>query len=133
MTRSLLIGAGATAIDVIVGNTALQLGAATRFAAMTGFVIGGFSSFVGHRYFAFQEQKPLLLRPAVKWALMMLLQTAFHGQLVVWLRDRMGIPFTIAKFIADIPAATVLQLVAVRFFVFAKPKTSTDAPKPSNL
>jgi putative flippase GtrA len=131
MTKSLMIGAAATAIDVVVGNTVLQLGAVTRAAAMTGFIAGGISSFVGHRYFAFHEQRPLLLRPAIKWALMMLLQTAFHGQLVVWLRDQLGIPFTIAKFIADIPAATVLQLVAVRFFVFANPQATSKVTKES--
>src|SRR5437773_10217004 len=110
-TRSLAIGGIATVLDILVGTTCLSLLAVpTRFAAMCGVVVGATFTFFANRYFAFKEHNPKLTKPALKFVLATSASMLIHGQLVVLLRDHAGVPFVVAKMIADIGVFSVGQL-----------------------
>ncbi|MEW5739681.1 MAG: GtrA family protein [Myxococcota bacterium] len=57
-TRSLAVGAVATAIDLAVGVTLLTVGVSTLIAARVGVAIGSTFTFAANRYFAFKEHNP---------------------------------------------------------------------------
>jgi putative flippase GtrA len=58
-TRSLAVGAVATAIDLAVGGSLLTFaGASTVIAARVGVAIGSTFTFAANRYFAFREHNP---------------------------------------------------------------------------
>src|SRR5438067_11433389 len=101
-TRSLAVGGVATVFDILIGITCLSLvGMPTRFAAMCGVVIGATFTFFANRYFAFKEKNPKLTKPALKFVVATTASMLIHGQLVVLMRDHAGVPFVVAKMIAD--------------------------------
>jgi putative flippase GtrA len=125
-TRSLAIGAGATAIDVTIGTLLLTLAHLSTLASdMLALAVGTTLNFLAHRYFAFKEKNPKLADPALRWVLMTVAQTLVHGQLVRMLRDWWGVPFVPAKMAADLVVFSAAQLLLVRYVVFPKKK---DAP-----
>lgn len=120
-TRSLAVGALATVIDVLVGAGMLHaLGARTRLSAMVGVAVGAAFTFVANRYLAFREHDPKLAKPALRFALATAVAMLFHGQLVVLLRDQLGVPFVFAKVAADVAVFSVGQLLVLRYVVFPK-------------
>lgn len=121
-TRSLAVGALATAIDICFGTSLLLVGLPTRWAAMSGVVLGGAFTFLANRYFAFREHNPKLASPAVRFIVVTGLASIVHGQVVVWLRDVLGVPFVIAKMAADLAIFTFGQLLLFRYVVFPKQK-----------
>lgn len=124
-TRSLAVGAIATALDVGVGVAFVNgLMAPTRLGAMAGVAIGAAFTFFASRFFAFREHDPSLARPAVRFLLATGLAMLVHGQLVVLLRDGAGVPFVLAKLVADVGVFTVGQLFLLRYLVFPKRKPS---------
>ncbi len=124
-TRSLMIGAVATLVDVSIGTFLLSVvGLPTLQADVLALAVGTTLNFLAHRYFAFREKNPKLADPAVRWILVTLVQVAVHGQLVTMLRDWWGVPFVPAKMAADLLVFTVAQLLLVRYFVFGKKKDS---------
>ena len=128
-TRSLAVGAMATALDIVVGLICLHLiNLPTRFSAMTGVAIGGTFTFFANRYFAFKEHNPKLAKPALKFILATGLGMVIHGQFVVLMRDHAGIPFVLAKVIADVGVFSVGQLLVLRYLVFprSKPEPADD-------
>jgi putative flippase GtrA len=124
-TRSLAVGAGATAVDVTIG-TVLASGfhVQTRVAAMAALAVGTTINFLGHRYIAFREKNAKVADPAMRWVAMTLVQTVLHGQIMVMMRDWWGVPFVPAKFLADILVFTGVQLLLVRYVVFRKATSS---------
>ncbi len=120
MTLSLLAGAVATVFDLAIGTTLLHFGTPTRVAAMVGTTFGCTLAFFLNRYVAFRENKPKVLKSAIRYTLLMAVSIAIHGQVVVLLRDSSGIPYVPAKMIADLCVFTFAQLVVLRYFVFPK-------------
>lgn len=120
--RSLAIGGVATLLDIALGTTLLSLGLPTRAAAMIGVVLGATFTFFANRHFAFREHNPKLASPAIRFIIVTGLSSVVHGQLVVWLRDRYGVPFVISKMAADIVVFTFGQLLLLRYVVFPKKK-----------
>jgi putative flippase GtrA len=57
-TRSLVVGAAATGIDLAVGLSLLSLGVSTLVSARVGVAIGSTFTFAANRYFAFREHNP---------------------------------------------------------------------------
>ncbi|MEW6432102.1 MAG: GtrA family protein [Myxococcota bacterium] len=57
-TRSLAVGAVATAIDLAVGLSLLSIGVSTLVSARVGVAIGSTFTFAANRYFAFREHNP---------------------------------------------------------------------------
>jgi putative flippase GtrA len=133
-TKSLAVGAVATLIDIALGTvllTAFQM--PTRFAAMTGTVLGASFTFVANKYFAFKDHKPKLGHSALRFVLVTLGASLVHGQLVVWLRDRFGVPYVPSKMISDVAVFTFGQLLLLRYVVFPKAKASSgDLSAPSH-
>lgn len=126
-TRSLAVGAVATAIDVSIGSFLVYvLGLPTALSAMLALAVGSTVNFLGQRRFAFNEQK--VATPAARWALMTAAQSVVHGQLVQVFRDGWGVPYPLAKMGGDLLVFGVLQLVLLRVFVFPKKRAETPAP-----
>jgi len=120
MTLSLAAGAIATVFDLAIGTTLLHFGTPTRVAAMVGTTFGSTLAFFLNRYVAFRENKPKVLKSAIRYALVMAVSIVVHGQVVVLLRDRAGVAYVPAKMIADLCVFTFAQLVVLRYFVFPK-------------
>lgn len=125
-TRSLAVGAVATFLDIAVGLFALHvLSWSTRVAAMSGVAIGAVWQFVGNRLFAFREQQPQWLLPALRFLGATSAAMIVHGQLVVWLCEGLGILFAVSKLLADFVVFTFGQLLLMRFVVFPKRKDAS--------
>lgn len=134
-TRSLAVGAVATAIDVAIGSfLVFVLDVPTAISAMLALIVGSTLNFLGQRRFAFNEKK--VATPAARWALMTGAQMLVHGQLVHVFRDWWGVPYPLAKMGGDMLVFGLLQLVLLRLFVFRKaepeplpdPALATSAP-----
>jgi len=125
-TRSLAVGGIATAIDICFGTSLLLVGMPTRWAAMSGVVLGGTFTFLANRYFAFRERNPKLAKPALRFVVVTGLASIVHGQVVVWLRDVLGVPFVVSKMAADLVVFTFGQLLLFRYIVFPKQKEEAE-------
>jgi putative flippase GtrA len=121
-TRSLMVGAGATVLDIALGSTLLFLGATARISAMVGVVLGAAFTFFANRHFAFKERSGEFARPALRFLLATALASVAHGQVVHMLRDNAGIPFVVAKMMADVAVFTFGQMLLLRYVVFPKTK-----------
>ncbi len=122
VTLSLGAGAIATVFDLALGTTLLHFGTPTRVAAMMGTTFGSTIAFFLNRYVAFREKKPDVARAALRFIGATFISIVIHGQLVVLLRDDVGVPFVPAKLIADVCVFSFIQLLVLRYFVFPKPK-----------
>ena len=140
-TKSLIVGALATGIDLLVGGTLLlQLeahpeffatgvaffGSATRVAAIAGTLVGTTFNFFANRYFSFAEDKPQLVSPALRFILVTLVSILAHAQVVVMLREGWAVPYVLSKMLADICVFTLAQPFVLRYIVF--PKRPTASP-----
>lgn len=115
------------AIDLVVGVTALEwLHASSRAAAMVGTLVGATWTYFANRGYAFTDGDRQLRRSAVRFVFTTIALSAAHGQAVVLLRDRWGVPYVPAKIVADVVVLTFTQLILYRFFVFPRPA----APRP---
>lgn len=133
-SRSLLIGAVATAVDLALGTTLILLLPhavhgieKSRIAAMVGTLVGSTVSYFLNRRFAFKDQQHVA-KSAWKFVVTTLVLSVVHGQAMVWLRDHAGVPYVPAKVLADLVVFTFTQLVVLRFFVF--PQQKKEALKP---
>ena len=129
-TKSLAVGAVATAIDVAIGSFlvyVMQL--PTASSAMLALAVGTTVNFLGQRRYAFKETK--VATPAAKWALMTAGQSIVHGQLVHVFRDWWGVPYPFAKMGSDVLVFGLLQLVLLRLFVFPKERDALATSAPS--
>lgn len=121
------MGALATVLDVLVGVLCVSvLSTSTLVAAMSGVAVGGVFTFLANRYVAFREKDPQLAAPALRFLVAITAAMLVHGQLVVLLRDRLGVPFVPAKLISDLAVFTFGQLLVLRFFVFAKERAPEE-------
>lgn len=125
-----MAGAVATLFDLALGTTLLYFGTPTRAAAMIGTTFGSTIAFFLNRYVAFREKKPKVAVPAMRFLFVTLISITVHGQLVVLLREDLGVPYVPAKMIADVCVFTFAQLVIFRYFVFPKPPA--EAPPTSD-
>lgn len=124
--RSVLVGAAATVLDVVIGLISLQLGASTRVSAMIGVTIGATFAFFANRFFAFKDTSAKVAAPAVRFIVMTVVQIVIHGQVVKWLRDDIGVPYVASKVLSDLAVFTASQLVLLRYLVFPKAKTPPE-------
>lgn len=121
--RSLMIGAVSTALDLTTGGLVLLLGGPTRAAAMSGTTVGSTFSYFANRHFAFKDHKEPVAKSGLKFFLMQAVLGIMHGQVVVWLRDGLGVPYLIAKMCGDLLVVTGPQLLLMRYFIFPQQKT----------
>ena len=125
-TRSLAIGAVATAVDVSILLTCVHFfDLPNPVAAMAGVLVGSTLTFFLNRRFAFKavqgEVGPQLLKFSVTTAIAM----GIHAGVVWLLADHFGLEVVIAKFIADILVFSVGQLLVLRYVVFPEKQQAT--------
>jgi putative flippase GtrA len=128
-TKSLLFGALAGAVDYSIGTfLAVVLNAPTRLCAAVGLCFGATFNYLTQRNIAFKGRasKGSFLR----WLIVTVLQIAVHGQIVVLLRDRLGVPYVLSKMGGDLLIFSVLQLVLLRYVVFRE-VSPRSAPEPA--
>lgn len=127
-TRSLMVGAASTTVDLSVGLTVITLfPTQTRAAGLCGLLVGSTFSYFANKRFAFHDEGKVRAS-AWRYVLMTVVLSLVHAQVLVLYRDRLGIPYAIAKMMADVSVFTFTNLVLLRYFVFAKKKD--EAPRP---
>ena len=127
-TKSLVIGALATLVDLAIGTfCAVVLHLPTRACTAAGLVVGATLNYLAQRRFAFADGDTRLAQTFVRWALVTAAQIAVHGQLVTMLRDGLHVPYVPAKLLGDVVVFTVLQLVLLRYVVFPRRKGAAGA------
>lgn len=130
-TRSLAVGAVATALDVLVLLACVKgLGLSNPAGAVVGVVVGGTFAFFANRYFAFRDRQPGMAKPAVRFVLATLVAIAVHAWMVGLLADRMGVPVVLAKLAADVAVFSVGQLLVLRYIVFPRAEPAAPAAEP---
>lgn len=129
-TRTLAVGAGATAIDVCILLLCVKLFRLPNpLAAMVGVLVGSVFTFFANKFFAFRDHNPKLAPQAAKFAVATAVGMLIHAQFVYLFADRMGFNVVLAKFAADIVVFTVGQMLVLRYFIFPK-KPAALAPEP---
>jgi putative flippase GtrA len=125
-TRSLAVGAVAAAFDWSTAATLLWAQVPTRVATMTGATLGATVSYLGNRFFAFQDIDRHSNSSLLRYATVVAVLIAIHGQTVVALTC-VGFAFPAAKLTADMTVFNLAQLLLLRKFVFPPAPT---APRP---
>ena len=126
-SRTLMIGAVSTTLDLCTGGLVLWLGGPTRAAAMAGTTVGSTFSYFANRYFAFRDHEEPVARSGLKYLLMQAVLGVLHGQVTVMLRDGAGVPYVASKMMADLLVVTGPQMVLMRYFIFPKRKQTHAA------
>jgi putative flippase GtrA len=119
-SRTLMIGAVSTALDLSTGGLVLWLGGTTRMAAMAGTTVGSTFSYFANRHFAFKDHEEPVAKSGLKYFVMQAVLGTLHGQAVVLLRDTFGLNYVVAKMSADMMVITGPQMFLMRYFIFPK-------------
>jgi putative flippase GtrA len=120
-TRSLVVGAAATVLDICVLLTCVNvLGYPNPLAAAVGVTFGSAFTFFANRHFAFKDRSGDLRSQAAKFMGATACSMVIHASFVWMLADRMGVNVVIAKMIADVAVFSVGQLLVLRYLVFPK-------------
>ncbi len=126
-TRSLAVGAAATALDVVILLSAVKyFGLPNPVGAAIGVAFGTTFTFFANRHFAFRDRRPELAPQAIKYVVTTLPAMAVHAALVGLLADRFGVPVVISKFIADVLVFLVGNLLILRYVVFPRSKDHSN-------
>lgn len=122
-TRSLAVGAVATAIDVCVLLVCVTWFALSNpIAAMVGVLFGSTFTFFANKYFAFRDHNPAVAPQAAKFVVATGIGMLVHAQFVYVFADRLGVNVVLAKFGADILVFTFGQMLVMRYVIFPKKK-----------
>lgn len=126
-TRSLAVGALATALDVMILLAIVHLLAWPNAAASAvGVTVGSTFTFFANRHFAFRDHTPDLAPQAIKFVLSTGVALLLHAWLVWFLADQHGVHVVIAKLISDLLVFTCGQLLVLRYLVFPKAKVEAS-------
>lgn len=120
--RSLIVGAGAVIVALVIGWIVLAFGGSARVAAMLGLAVAWSFTYVANRAWAFDDSDASLGSSGLKFVVMAVATTLVHGQVVAWLTETWSVPFTIAKLLGDVLVVTIPNLIIMRFVVFPKRK-----------
>jgi putative flippase GtrA len=116
---SLVVGAVATAVDVVILLAAMRwLHASSAGGAMLGVAVGSTVAFLGNRRFAFRSSARAWAPEALRFVSATAVGMLVHAALVRTLADRVGVPVVLAKLVSDVCVFTFGQLLLLRFFVF---------------
>lgn len=122
-TRSLAIGAVATALDILILLFCVKLFFMPNpVGAMVGVLFGSTFTFFANRHFAFRDHNPKLAPQAAKFVVATLVGMLVHAKFVYIFADRLGVNVVLAKLVADILVFSVGQVLVLRYFVFPKTK-----------
>lgn len=128
--RSLLVGAGAVVVALVIGWVVLWLGGPTRAAAMLGLAVAWLFTYVANRVYAFDDSDAPVASSGLKFVLMAVGTTLVHGQVVTWLTDSLAVPFTIAKLLGDALVVTLPNLLIMRYVVFPRRAAAAAQERP---
>lgn len=126
--RSLVVGVGAVLIAVVLGWVVLGLGGPTRLATMGGLAVAWVFTYVANKTWAFSDSDASVAGSTVRFVLMAVGTTLVHGQVVVWLTEGVGLPWTVAKLLGDVLVVTVPNLLIMRFIVFPRRARAERTP-----
>lgn len=122
-TRSLAVGAVATAMDVMILLAVVNLlGWPNAAGSAIGVVVGSTFTFFANRHFAFRDHNPDLAPQAIKFVISTAAALVLHAWLVWYLADVHGVYVVFAKLVADVLVFTCGQLLVLRYLVFPKAK-----------
>lgn len=122
-TRSLGVGAVATALDVVILLIVVKsFGLPNPVGAAVGVTFGTIFTFFANKHFAFRDRRPELAPQALKYVATWLPAMAIHATLVGLLADRVHVPVVISKLIADVLVFAVGNLLILRYIVFPRDK-----------
>lgn len=128
VSRSLMVGAAATALDIAILLVCVKAFATSNpVGAMVGVVFGSTFTFFANRHFAFRDHNPQVAPQALKFVVTTFAAMLIHAYLVHVLADRMTVPVVVAKMIADVAVFTVGQLLVLRYIVFPKARAAAPA------
>jgi len=126
-TRSLAVGAVATAVDVGVLLACVRwLGFPNPLAAAVGVAVGSTVAFVGNRRFAFLDCEPEMGPQLVRFAATTSVGMIAHASLVHVLADLFAVPVVLAKLIADLAVFGVGMLFLLRYLVFPRAREASE-------
>lgn len=129
-TRTLAVGAVATAIDVVILLLCVHAaGLPNPLAAMIGVLVGSTFTFFANKYFAFRDHNPKLAPQAAKFVAATGIGMLVHAQFVYLFADRLGLNVVLAKFGADILVFTVGQMLVLRYLVFPRSQSKSEPPE----
>lgn len=118
-TRSLAVGAVATAVDIGVLLLCVEVFHFPKPAgAMVGVSVGSTLTFFANRHFAFRDHEPEIAPQALKFLLATAGGMVAHAGCVWFFTDRLAVPLVIAKMMADVCVFTFGQLLVLRYVVF---------------
>ena len=130
-TRSLAVGAVATAVDVGVLLLCIRfLGFSNPLAAAAGVAVGSSVAFFGNRRFAFQDAEKEMGPQILRFVATTSVGMGAHASLVHVLADLFTVPVVLAKMIADLAVFGVGQLFLLRYVVFPVAR-EPEAPLPA--
>ncbi len=117
--RSYLAGGVGTLAEIIYVVPMVEwLGTPRVLAVASGQVLGASVAFVVNKYFAFRDKDPRIGWQATKYLAVFCAQLALHSAMTATMIHRLGFHYLIAKFVADFGIFVVMQLFALRYFVF---------------
>jgi len=126
-TRSLAVGAAATALDICVLLVCVKLlNLPNPVGAAVGVTVGSTFTFYANKHFAFRDAGAAVGSQALKFVGATACSMVIHASFVWLLADRMGVNVVLAKMIADVAVFSVGQLLVLRYLVF--PKAVIPAP-----
>lgn len=120
-TRSLLVGAIATVIDLSCVIALVELAGWPRVpSAMLGVTVGSTIGFLLNKYFAFRDHDRNVGPQAARYAVATAGAILLHGGFMFVLTNLIGIHYVLSKFIADLVVFSGGHLLAMRFLVFPR-------------
>ena len=131
VTRSLAVGAVATAVDVGVLLVCVRwFGLSNPLAAAAGVAVGSTVAFAGNRRFAFQDAEKEIGPQVLRFIATTSVGMAAHASLVHVLADLFLVPVVLAKMISDLAVFGLGQLFLLRYVVFPRAK-EREAQRPA--
>jgi putative flippase GtrA len=119
--RSLAVGALATALDLSVVLTCVEVFGAPRVPGVAlGVSLGASTGFWLNKHFAFKDQSSGG-KQALRYGLLLCFELLLHTSLVTTFIHLAGAHYLAAKLGADFIVFTCVHLLALRYLVFPRP------------
>jgi putative flippase GtrA len=133
-SRSLAVGAVATAVDVCVLLFCVRVfGFPNPLAAAVGVTVGSTVAFFGNRNFAFRDTDPEMAPQLIRFAATVSVGIPVHATLVYLLTAKFAVPVVLAKLMADLAVFGLGQLFLLRYVVFPEAKGQKWLRRPEGL
>lgn len=119
-------GLGATAVDVTLLATMVNLGVPVALAAGVGALAGAFTGFAANKYVAFRDRSPLSFKQVGAFGLVAVGTALLMAVAMQVVAVRLHVPYLLAKAVIATVLFFVWSLPAQKKFVFAIPRLSVE-------